>query len=96
LIRTLKVDISKLATFEDGINIKDLEVPEGLTILDAPELSIAIVEAPRSEEELAALAGAVEEDVSAVEVSGEKPEEAEGEEGQKGEEAHEAGGHDKK
>ncbi len=96
LIRTLKVDISKLATFEDGINIEDLEVPEGITIMDEPGLSIAIVEAPRSEEEMAALNSAVEEDVGAVEVAGKKPEEeAEGEEGEaKKEEAPDA--HDKK
>lgn len=78
LIRTLKIDISTLATFEDGIVITDLKVPEGITILDEPGLSIASVEAPRSEEELAALDSAVEEDVSAVEVAGKKPEEEEG------------------
>ncbi len=84
LIRTLKVDISKLATFDDGINISDLEVPEGITIVDEPGLSIAIVEEPRSEAELAALDTAVEGDVSTVEVAGKKPDE-EGEEGKEGE-----------
>jgi large subunit ribosomal protein L25 len=94
LIRTLKVDISKLEIFEDGINIEDLEVPDGITILDEPGLSIAIVEAPRSEEELAALEGAVEEDVSEVEVAGKK-EETEDQDGQvKTEESPET--HDKK
>lgn len=75
LIRTLKVDLSVLATFEDGIEIKDLDVPEGLVILDESTLSIAVVEAPRSEEEMAALDSAVEENVAGVEVAGKAPEE---------------------
>lgn len=85
-VRTLKVDLSKLATFEDGINIEDLEVPEGITIIDEPGLSVAVVEAPRSEAELAALDSAVEEDVSAVAVAGKAPEEGEEDE-EKSEEA---------
>lgn len=78
LIRTIKVDLTKLATFDDVIRVSDLELPEGVVVLDDLESSIAIVEAPRSEEELAALEGAVEEDVTAVEVAGKK-EEGEGE-----------------
>lgn len=76
LIRTLKVDISVLLTFEDSITVKDLVVPEGVTILEEPGLTIASVEAPRSEAEMAALDSAVEGDVAAVEVAGKAPEEA--------------------
>ncbi len=75
LIRSIQVDLTKLATFDDVIRVSDLSLPEGVTVLDDVEASIAIVEAPRSEEELAALDSAVEEDVAAVEVAGKKEEE---------------------
>ena len=75
LVRSLAVDISKLATFEDSIRVKDLVIPEGMIIIDQPTLSIAAVEAPRSEEEMAALDKAVEVDISTVEVAGKKEEE---------------------
>jgi large subunit ribosomal protein L25 len=75
LVRSLAVDISQLATFEDSIRVKDLVIPEGMTITDQPTLSIAAVEAPRSEEEMAALDKAVEVDISTVEVAGKKEEE---------------------
>lgn len=80
LVRSISVDLSKLATFEDVIRVSDLTVPEGLSVLDEPEASIAIVEAPRSEEEMAALDSAVEENVEAVAVAG--AEKKEGEEGE--------------
>ncbi|MBI2475483.1 50S ribosomal protein L25 [Candidatus Uhrbacteria bacterium] len=87
LVRSLAVDISGLATFEDTIRVKDLVIPEGMTILDQPTLSIAGVEAPRSEEEMAELDKAVDVDVSAVEMAGKKKDEEEeaGEAGEVGE-----------
>jgi len=75
LVRSLAVDISKLATFEDSIRVKDLVLPDGMTIIDQSTLSIAAVEAPRSEEEMAALDKAVEVDISTVEVAGKKEDE---------------------
>lgn len=66
LLRKLNVDLSKLATFEDSIRIEDLVVPEGVEILEDGETTIASVEAPRSEAEMAALNEAVEENVAAV------------------------------
>lgn len=77
LVRSLAVDISKLATFEDSIRVRDLVLPEGMIIIDQPTLSIAAVEAPRSEEELAALDKAIEVDISTVEVAGKKEDEEE-------------------
>lgn len=77
LVRSIAVDLSKLATFEDVIRVSDLTVPEGMIIQDEPEASIAIVEAPRSEEEMAALDSAVEENVEAVAVAGAEKKEAE-------------------
>lgn len=83
LVRSIKVDISLLATFDDAIRVSDLQVPEGVTILSDAEQAVASVEPPRSEEEMKALDEAVEMDVTAVEVAKEKKEgeEGEGEEG---------------
>jgi len=85
LIDEIKVDISSLRTFEDTIKISDLDIPQGIEVLDEKEDIVANVTPPRSEEELEALEEEVEEDVDAVEV--EKEKEAEGEEAVEGEEA---------
>lgn len=77
LISEIKVDISLLETFEDSIHVKNLEVPAAITILDDSEATVALVEEPRSEEELAELEKEVAEDVETVEVEGEKKEEVE-------------------
>lgn len=79
LVRSIKVDISALATFDDMIRVSDLQVPEGVTILSDEEQAVASVEPPRSEEEMKALDEAVEMDVTAVEVAKEKKEGEEGE-----------------
>ncbi len=68
LVKEIVVDTTVLKTFEDAIYIRDLALPAGLTLKDhhADDL-VAQVEPPRSEEELAELDKAVEEDVSKVE-----------------------------
>lgn len=88
LVGEIPVDISRLARFEDKLLVRDLVVPKGLTVLDAPDEVVALVEPPRSEEELAALEEKVEEKVEQVGVV-EKPakEEAEGTEAVEGQEA---------
>ena len=55
LVSEIEVDISALKTFEDLIHIKDINVPEGLVVLDDAETVVAQVTPPRSEEELAEL-----------------------------------------
>lgn len=55
LVPQIEVDISSLKTFEDQIRVKDLKVPQALTILDNPEDTVALVNPPRSEEELEAM-----------------------------------------
>ena len=60
------VDISKLATFDDVISVKDLKISDKVEILLDPETVIALVAAPRTEESLADLDSKVEEDVSKV------------------------------
>lgn len=66
LVRTIQVDLSKLETFDDVIRISDLAMPEGMTVLNDPEDSIAAVEPPRSDAEMAALNSAVEVDITAI------------------------------
>ncbi|NBS67547.1 50S ribosomal protein L25 [bacterium] len=80
LVSEIEVDIAKLATFYDVVRVSDIVVPEGIEVKNDAETAIASVQAPRSEEELAALNEAVDFDVSKVEVLTEKKdEESEGE-----------------
>lgn len=54
LIPNVEVDISVLKTFDETIRVSDLQVPETVQITDEPEDVVALVTAPRSEEELEA------------------------------------------
>lgn len=80
LPHNIEVDISGLNTFEKVVHVSDLKLPEGVTVLAETETVVALVQPPRTEEELEQLDEAVTEDVEAVE--GVKPAEepAEGEE----------------
>lgn len=62
-----EIDISALATFDDQIKIGDIKVPAGVEIMDDKDTVVALVERPRSEEELASLDEKVEADVTKVE-----------------------------
>jgi large subunit ribosomal protein L25 len=73
----LKMDISMLVDFEAVLHVKDITLPKGVTIIDDGEEVIALVQAPRSEEELAELEEEVAEDVESVEGVAEKEEESE-------------------
>ncbi len=68
LVRKITIDISILKTFDDVIRISDIMVPDGMIIEEDPNTTLAAVQAPRSEEEMAELDKAVELDVAAVEV----------------------------
>lgn len=76
LVSQIDVDLTALATFEDAIHIKDLAFPAGVTPVDNEELLVAKVSAPLSAEQLAAMEETAEADVTAVEVDGEKKEDA--------------------
>lgn len=67
LPHALAVDLTKLANFEDNLSVADIVAPKDVTILTNPETVVAIVEAPRSEEDMAALDEKVEADVTQVE-----------------------------
>jgi len=89
LVQEIKVDLSPLKTFEDIIYIRDLDVPEKITLLEKEDEVVAKVQEPRSEEELEALEEEVEEKVEEVEGVAEEGEE-------EGEEAEEKAEEDKK
>lgn len=77
----LTVDMTLLATFDNVVKVKDLVLPAGVEVLEAPDATVALVEAPRTEEEIAALNSAVDLDVTKVEKVEKKKtaEDAEGE-----------------
>lgn len=78
LISSITVDLTKLVTFDDIIRVSDLALPAGVEANEEAGRTIALIMAPRSEEEMAALDEAVEGEVEEVEVEGE---DKEGEEG---------------
>jgi large subunit ribosomal protein L25 len=75
----IEVDIAPLTTFEAVLHIKDLKVPANVKVASGADQVVALVQPPRSEEEIKALAEEVKEDVEAVEgvVKPEKPAEGE-------------------
>ncbi len=82
LVPAIQIDLSSLNTFDDQIKISDINIPNGITVeIDDSEV-VALVEAPRSEEEMAELETptAEEEQKAVEEVAGEKEEVAEGSE----------------
>lgn len=55
LISEIDVDLSVLKTFDDIIRLKDLTVPAGFKFMEKPEMAIAKVQAPLTEEQLKAM-----------------------------------------
>lgn len=55
LIHEIAVDISALTDFDSVIEVKDLKLPKGLEVKTDPEVVVAMVDRPRSVEELASL-----------------------------------------
>ncbi len=72
----IKVDISGLTNFEATLHVSNLQLPPGVEVLHEANEVIALVQAPRSEQEIEALAEEVKENVEAVETV-EKPKEEE-------------------
>jgi len=75
----IKVSISTIKDFDHTIHIKDLNIPDRVTLHHDPEEVVALVQPPRTEEELEALEEEVSEDVEGVE--GVEEEETTAEEG---------------
>lgn len=67
LPHVIEVDISKLREFNQAIHVADLALPHGVKVLHESAEVVALVQAPRTEEELAELTEEVKEEVTAVE-----------------------------
>lgn len=80
LPRAIEVDISSLKTFDDIIHIKDLKMAAEAKINAEPDEVVALVESPRTEEELEKLEEAPQEKIEEVEVEAEEKKKVEAEE----------------
>lgn len=76
LVRNIAIDISSLKTFEDSIRVSDLPAMEGVEFVDDAQLTLAAVQAPRSEAEMDDLNKSVVLDVTAVAVEKKAKEDA--------------------
>lgn len=56
LPHSITIDISVLAAFHDVITVKDLKLPKGVEVMEAPETVLATVQEPRKEEVIAPVA----------------------------------------
>lgn len=63
----IEVPLSALATFDDQIRVSDIAVPAGVEVLSEADTVIALVDRPRTEEEIASLNEKVDADVTKVE-----------------------------
>lgn len=89
LVGHIDVDITPLKTFTDTLHIKDLILPPGITVADDPDMVVAKVLAPLTEEQIKAMEEEGKKGVEAVEI--EKKEKKEGEEeGAEGEKVEKA------
>ncbi len=52
LVHELEIDLSNLKEIRDMIRVKDLEIPPKIRVLNNPDEVVAIIEAPRVEEEI--------------------------------------------
>ncbi len=80
LLHEIEVDISSLVDFHTSLTVGDIKVPDNITILDAEDISIATVSAPREEEEEVVVAPVEGEGETPTE-GGETPTEGEKKEG---------------
>lgn len=62
----IEIDISSLKTFNDNILVKDIKLPQNIEVLGNTSASVASIAMPRSEAELEALSGKVEEKIEEV------------------------------
>lgn len=67
LPHTLSIDLTTLTDFSTHVQVKDLVLPKGVKVLTDELTTIVLVEAPRTEAQMAALDEKVEADVTKVE-----------------------------
>lgn len=79
LVSEIVVDLTVLKTFTDTIRVSDLSVPSGIVITDQPEMVLAKVTPPLTEEQIKAMEEAGPKSVEEVEIEkkGKKEEENE-------------------
>jgi large subunit ribosomal protein L25 len=75
----LDVDVTAL-TIGHSLHVGDVKLPEGVEVVDDPEQTIAVVSAPKAEEEVAPVEGAAVEAAAEPELIRKPKEEEEGEE----------------
>lgn len=63
----IEVDISVLAGFDAVVRVSDIVLPEGVEVGHEADQVVALVQEPRSEQEIEQLSAEVKEDVEAVE-----------------------------
>ena len=85
LVPSIDVDLSLLVDFEAAIQVKDIALPEGVTLLDDPNAAVALVRVPKKrvevEEVTETAEGEGEEGAAEGEGDGEKKAEGEKAEG---------------
>lgn len=72
LPHSISADISAIKTVGGSILVSDLKIPAGVFVLDEKSETVAVVEAPRAEEEVKA-AEAAEPSLESIEVLSKKP-----------------------
>lgn len=77
LPRDIVVDVSILSDFEKTIKISDLPLPDGVEVLADAEAIVALVQAPRTAEDLEKLNEEIEENVEDIEGVADKKDGAE-------------------
>ncbi len=83
----IKVDVSGIKTFEDIIQVKDLQVPGNVEIVDEEEWTVAMVSAPEDvEKELEKSIDDTVDEVEVVDEKGKEEDEKDGEEEVEGKE----------
>ena len=73
LPHSISIDISQLKNAGDSIIVDAVKIPKGVKVLDNSKETIAMVEAPRAEEEAKAEEAAEAPSLESIEVVGKKP-----------------------
>lgn len=68
LPKSLTADITSLKNFDDQIFVRDIALPEGVTIMEDKDAVVAAVQAPRTEKELETLGTQPEVSLESIEV----------------------------
>ncbi|MBU0705846.1 50S ribosomal protein L25 [Patescibacteria group bacterium] len=71
----IPLDVSGLVDFHSSLTVGDIKVPEGITIMDAEDISVVTISAPRREEEPVIPAAAAAEAVTEEAAEGEEKKE---------------------